>query len=365
MADNSPDNTVLTGEPDPITDENLHVPVVGFFQQRWVQEYMPFVVSFIFHAVLIVLGILFAQTVVQIITPTIEQVVVPDASLADGDVGGVPNPGINNDPTRQAMQNTDSSVQESDDWANKRSESLSAAASDSPATTAGAAIGTGFSASSGASSGLQGKSDGGGKMAKFGPPGGGGGGLTKGLGLGTGGNATAITYLCDFSGSMMGRRSALLIRELRDVVSRLSVKQSFNVVFFREEDGRDFSALDDNRLVPAISKNKDDLYKFLDDTRPAGATRPLEGIERAFKMNPRPQIIYILSDGFEAIEDPQQVKLLIDRLNKDKKTRIHTIMFRDAEADWNLPQIKTLDTMMSEIARENGGTFKRVSADKL
>jgi len=164
---------------------------------------------------------------------------------------------------------------------------------------------------------------------------------------------------------MMGQRSALLIRELRDAVSRLTANQRFNVVFLKEGNGKTFEALDDSKLLPASTSNKSKLYKFLDDMRPAGQTQPLEGIELAFKMNPRPQTIYILSDGFEASGSRYAVGDLIDRLNKDKKTRINTVMFRNNQADWNLPEIKSLEAIMKLIAKDNGGTYKRVSADKL
>ena len=65
-------------------------------------------VSVFLHAVLIALGIMLIpplrDAVSKLVAPQ-EQVIVPTAELATEKVGGIPNPGMNDDNTRAAAQN--------------------------------------------------------------------------------------------------------------------------------------------------------------------------------------------------------------------------------------------------------------------
>jgi len=89
----------------PPLDEGI--PQLGFFQQPWVQNVLPFVTSLVAHAVIIILALtLFAVSVMinDKKAANEEQAVVPDAANAANDTGGIPNVGTNNDPTRKMMQ---------------------------------------------------------------------------------------------------------------------------------------------------------------------------------------------------------------------------------------------------------------------
>src|ERR1700678_3160516 len=62
--------------------------------------------SVVFHVVLFAIAILVLPPIVRGLHETSqEQVVIPDTTLSnDSDVGGVPNPGLGKDPTRDASQ---------------------------------------------------------------------------------------------------------------------------------------------------------------------------------------------------------------------------------------------------------------------
>src|SRR6185312_2968605 len=96
-----------------------------------------------------------------------------------------------------------------------------------------------------------GEGDGSGALAMFGTPGGGGIG-PKGPVFGHGGNAKRIAFVCDASGSMLNKFS-ILRRELDTTVHGLRIIQSFNIIFFQEQN---CIALDNRSLVVATPDNK-------------------------------------------------------------------------------------------------------------
>ena len=124
----------------------------------------------------------------------------------------------------------------------------------------------------------------------------------------------------------MSNKFALLRAELTKAVDGLKPIQSFNVVFFF--DGPKGASVDNvNQLLVATPDNKRKAYKFMEDFSTTGQTDPLPGIRLAFKM--QPQLIYFLSDGeFNNLVPYETVVAEIDKLNKDRKTRINTIQFR-------------------------------------
>src|SRR5690606_28295994 len=143
----------------------------------------------------------------------------PDTNLVENaDTGGVPNPGLNNDPTRAAAQNTDDTVVDSTDWAEKKSPTLTqnlmsgSADQNADITPIGAGASTG-----GSVTGLntRGIGEAGGNLAPFGPPGG-GAGQGKGLFGIPGGNVRRVAYVVDASASLFGSPNFALIKsELR------------------------------------------------------------------------------------------------------------------------------------------------------
>lgn len=319
------------------------------------------ITSVVVHALIVVLGLIVSREVVRAVeSVSQEQVIIPDANLVDAaDMGGVPNPGLGEDPTRRSLQNIDPTVTQSNDWANRRTASLSESLADSAAQASSAItpIGQGVR-SSGTVTGLSDRNTaGGGRMGMFGPPGG-GGGLSQGIfnpqGKG-GGNARKIVYVCDASGSIgtSADRKFVLIAELNRAIDALKPQQFFNVIFF--SDGQPI-VLDRATLIQANADNKRKAREFLDAVPMSGSTNPLPALEIAFRQ--QPELIFLLTDGeFGGEASPQDVIDTIDRLNRDRKTAVNTIMLDNTSA----AEHKTLQT----IADQNGGRFLSVTAREL
>jgi len=72
-------------------------------------------------------------------------------------------------------------------------------------------------------------------------------------------------------------------------------------------------------------------------------------LTQAFRLEP--DTIFLLTDG----EFDREIVGHIERLNRDKQVRIHTICFIYSNGE----------PMLKEIARDNGGTYKYVGEDDL
>jgi hypothetical protein len=333
----------------------------SFWQIPFVQDILPFITSLLLHIGLIALGILTYKAAQVMVSASKEPVIIPDATIIEGaEVGGIPHPGLGGDETRDAAQDQFKDVPpDSTGIADKPSTSLQMALvgggggdNDDNAIAVGASggafgkgTGTGIGSGTGVGSGT---GDGGGPLAPFGIPGGGGGIGPKSPFMGVSGNAMKVVYLCDSSGSMMNKFDTLR-QELRKAADSLKPIQSFDIIFFSEDN---FIALD-KQLMLATPEVKRKAYDFLDKTAPHGSSDPIPGLKAAFAA--QPQLIYMLTDG----DFPNNAQLLeeLRKLNKDKKVKINTIAFMDRGEEY--------EKLLKQIADENGGLFKFVSDTEL
>ena len=345
---------------DAVADGAAIIHHIGFWQQRWVQNVLPFATSFVLHAGLIIFGYTALKVTQQVYhAVTQDQVIIPDATLAEnGPPGGIVNPGTGGDPTRQANQNIDDSVQQSEGWAQKKGEALqqsvAGAAGDSEGdTTIGAGMNKSFGSSKGTGMGSGPGGDGAGVLAPFGTPGGGGGIGPKAPFAGVGGNARKIVYLCDASGTMQSVFSSLR-DELKKSVGVLVPGQFFNVIFFT---GDNVIAYNKGGLIMANPDNKKKLYDFVDDVSPKEGTNPFPAIEEAFKN--KPELIYVLTDGFDQVDSLENVYKKFSDLNPDKKVKVNCILLSsDPTRD------KSLVDLLQRIAKDNGGSLKIINKDQ-
>ena len=330
----------------------------SFWQIPFVQDILPFITSLVLHIGLIGLGILTYKTVDIIVQNTKEPVIIPDATIIEGaEVGGIPHPGLGGDETRDAAQDQFKEIPpESTGISDKPSTNLQMAVlgggggdNDDAAIAVGAsagAFGKGTGTGIGTGTGVgAGTGDAAGALAPFGIPGGGGGIGPKSPFMGMSGNAMKVAYVCDSSGSMMNLFDTLR-QELRKACDTLKPIQSFNIIFFSEDN---FVALDKQSLLLATPETKRKAYDFLDKTAPHGSSDPLPGLRSAFANGP--QLIYMLTDG----DFPNNDAILteIRKLNKDKKVKINTIAFGNDDGE-------SFHKFLKQIADENGGMYKWV-----
>jgi hypothetical protein len=318
--------------------------------------------SVAFHVILFATAILVVPPLVKSLhDPAKEQVIIPDAQLAsDEDIGGVPNPGLGKDPSRQASQENDPTATDTHGWADRHSDNLAAALS-------GSAIPTNDQMDAGTSSAqgkdnsvinLFGGSDG--QTANFGPRGGGQGAGPRSKIFGHGSNVRSIIYVCDGSGSLVGGKDDVLRMELKRDIANLSPIQSFNVIIFQENhDGTEYQALSDH-LMMASPSNQSRVFSYLEhELTFHGDTNPVPALKEAFHENP--QLIFLLTDGEFDNPSGDEVLSRIEDGNSEKKIHINTVLLLGSKKERDL--YKTFETIMNKIAVSNGGVYKKFYAD--
>ena len=164
----------------------------------------------------------------------------------------------------------------------------------------------------------------------------------------SGGNAYKIVYLCDASGTMMNVFDELRL-EMQRSINNLREIQSFNVIFFRDQHVLAYS----KGLERATDAAKKRATEWLDPVAPAGQTDPFEAIRQAFAL--KPDLIFVLTDGFDNVSSYGKVADEFRKLNTDNHTKVNTILI-ESRTD---PELRAV---MEKIAKDSGGqaiTLKR------
>ncbi len=157
--------------------------------------------------------------------------------------------------------------------------------------------------------------------------------------------ASKIVYVVDKSGSMTD--SLVYVQhELKRSLRELGPDKQFHVIFYSSGPALEMPA---RRLVTATEANKRRAFAFIDGIVAAGETDPSDALQRAFAVGP--DTIFLLTDG----EFDRAVVGQVKRANPAGKVTVHTIAFLYQAG------VKVL----REIAAQNGGNFKFVSAGDL
>ncbi len=332
-------------------------PQRTFWQHPFVVNVLPFVTSVLLHAGVLLVGYATYQTVKTVSAVIREQIIIPDATIVEGaEVGGVPNPGLGADPNIVSDVKVD--IQ---DQTQKLEKSTSIASNIGGDAASEGVIGVGAAKLGG---GGLGKAD---EAARspFGVPGGSGGLGPKSPFMGVSGNAYRIVYLVDASGSMMPRKT-IVVQALKESVDKLKPVQFFNVVFFHYGDAE---ALDRGQLIPASPVNKRKAFDFADEMEARDQTDPSKAI--ALAMGMKPQLIYLLTDGFDKREDDfaKRLRAQFNALNKSRDVHVNIIYIADETQFATIGGVKDdakRNEIISElraITEENGGRFKSINSN--
>lgn len=157
----------------------------------------------------------------------------------------------------------------------------------------------------------------------------------------------SVAYVVDASGPMV-TSLPLVLTELRRSVDALAPTQRFNVVLFRGLSGTEGAPTPESvrlrfkdRLVDANARHRTQLASWLDDAAPAGRSNPLDGLRAALELQPRPQLIFLLSRSISRSGGgswdlgPERTLAELERLNpvdpstNQRPTIIKTIQFFD------------------------------------
>lgn len=318
------------------------------------QHVVPFLMSLLFHAGIVVVGLLTYQSV-KVLLHHETQTIPGDTPLISSPVNLGLNDGFRGDQNRPDLSSIQNELNDSSatGWNNRRGtdlQSLGRSFADERAHDASldTPIGIGPRAGRTASSETAGD---GGPLAPYGIPQRGGGTGIFGLGPSGASRPRSVAYLCDASGSMLPKFDALK-RELAKAIQGLQPVQSFSVHFF--SDTREFSL--GPQLLMATPANKLHALNFLETIAPRGSTDPIPALERAFQQ--KPQLIFLLTDG--DFPDNAAVLNRIRQLNRDSPVRINTIAFvGDGDSD------TAFIALLEQIAHENSGTYRHVVQNEL
>jgi hypothetical protein len=164
--------------------------------------------------------------------------------------------------------------------------------------------------------------------------------------------------VADVSGSMkannrMGRLKAELEKTLKDLGS----DQWFSVIVFHSRaepmpgPGWLSGGADVQKVLPWIHGQK-----------PNGGTQPMTAFERAFRLDPRPDGIFFMTDGIIPPDVPPRVV----RLNGEARPRvpIHSILFGGEVAQGlrkGIAQTKQrAEKLLRQLSDDSGGTYRFV-----
>jgi len=338
--------------------------VVPFWQRRWVQNGLPWATSLAFHLFILALALILVPPLAHALKDANrEQVIVPDVTLAnDGDIGGVPNPGLGNDPSRSAAQENQTDA-DSKGWAERKSRDLAQTLKVSAADNT---VVPGQERSTDKDVVLSPFGNAGDQTANFGPRGGGQGMGPQSKLFGHGGNVRSLIYVCDASGSMVGRGDDALKIELKRDIANLSPLQQFNVLIFHQmRDGSQYQALADHLLM-ATPNAKASAFDFVDRLPFSDVNNPIPALEEAFREEP--QLIFLLSHGdFNNrynTTTSAEVLAKINDLNAGKKVHVNTRLLL-GDKNKELENRKDFEAIMTQIAHDNGGFYKKVYSDEL
>jgi hypothetical protein len=221
-------------------------------------------------------------------------------------------------------------------------------ASPSPLDTPGAGGGSGSSDPGdlgSLGSGLGGAGDGEGIGAGSDTGGSGGGGTSF---FGVEARGSRFIYIVDTSGSMMDAKLATLADQLGASISKLKPSSRFSVILFNSNAT---SLLDPPGWVEASTNGKRSAIARIARLEAQGGTEPFPAFQQAFRLRPRADAIYFMTDGLFNAEVVAQVA----RLNAfSTKVPIHTIAFGSVESE----------DLLKAIAQESGGTYTYVPEPK-
>jgi hypothetical protein len=350
-------NSLLPGDEPQNPDQE---PVVhhagGFWNLPWVQNVLPLATSLALHIGIILVGALFFYTVVvEKKDINRDQTIIPDTKSIDKNAmpGGIEHPGPLADPTRDVAQDQN---KDTDDKGfsttvsnNIASVGGSTSNDDDSSTFQGITAASGRGHSGAGGSGDAFGSGTGGGSAPFGVPGGGGGMLPKSKFFGQGGNANKIVYLCDASGSMLSVFGALK-QKLKESINGLSVAngQEFNVIFFSDDNC--FPLFKDGMQM-ATPDNLKRAMDFVDNAVSTGGTQPLPAIK--FALAEKPELLYVLTDGFDQISNFDDVTNCFKAGNPDGKIHVDCI-FLESDPD------PKLEECLKKIASDPKNGFQKI-----
>jgi uncharacterized protein with von Willebrand factor type A (vWA) domain len=161
----------------------------------------------------------------------------------------------------------------------------------------------------------------------------------------------SVIYLVDESGSMVSVFGQVK-QDLKRSVDEMGVEKKgptrFNIIFY--SDGKPVALFADG-MHAATAEAKREAMDFIDGQTSVGGTQPIPAIEMA--LQEKPQLLYLLTDGFDQIADMNTVVDEFRRGDADGKIRVNCVFIK-ADED------PKLEAALKQIAKIGHGSFKTI-----
>ena len=167
--------------------------------------------------------------------------------------------------------------------------------------------------------------------------------------FGTKKSAVNYVFVIDNSNSMTKGRFETALNELAVAVNGLTPKQRFYVIFYSDTAYAMMHPRPVTQLVPATTRNKQQLFYWLQSVQLCLKTNGKEAIAMAFKMEP--DVIYVLGDGAFTDKASQHFAAM-----PKTKTVLHT---RGMEVSPKNAQ------QFEMLAKAHGGNYKDVGVSPI
>ncbi len=177
--------------------------------------------------------------------------------------------------------------------------------------------------------------------------------------LGVQAKGQRFCIIADCSGSMSGNAILELKAETSKTIRDLDPSREFYVVFFHST----AVPMPHPSWVDASKENVDKVLPWIAGIRAQGGTSPKSAFLHAFKLQPRPDVIFFMTDGLI----PADVPAAVAQMNGGPtKVTIHTIMFTRNSGKNNIVNIerKRGEPPLRLLAEQSGGTFRHVTEKK-
>jgi len=169
--------------------------------------------------------------------------------------------------------------------------------------------------------------------------GGSGGGGASFFGIASAGNR--ICYIVDISGSMnSANRLTLAIQELSNSLKSLPDFARFYILFYHSTVVEPPSQRGWNRARRSVVRK---MVREFQTLQPMGGTNPILAFEKAFELDPLPEVIYFLTDGDSLGFNLNQLAGMMPK----KRIVIHTIAFGN----------NSTQQLLRDISSTTGGKY--------
>jgi hypothetical protein len=173
--------------------------------------------------------------------------------------------------------------------------------------------------------------------------GGGSGGDANFMGTSAKGNRFCI--IADRSGSMGGPKMEFVKAEIIKTLSELRPGAKFNVIMFDDvaEPMPGGPWMEGRKDAPRVTP-------WLRSINARGGTEPYPAFQVALRLNPKPDVIFFMTDGLFSGDVPARVAQLNTPGSNGKRVTIHTIAFHDRSGE----------ALLKQIAEQSGGKYRYV-----